>query len=113
MKTPQLKISDIRPEDYLNSPGFILDFKSQLEFDALKANIKWNDFNYSNFTSIKVSLKNVLSNLKPEQLRLFLYFVDLPEKQIKGLPLEDLIIKRTVQKVIIKNYFKPSSHDYT
>lgn len=99
------KINEIDPDDYLNSEKFRDDFQKQITKDFLLANIQI-DLDFQNFLELKSNISETLNNAPIEKIFQLLYILDLKESEMKSEALSDLIIRRIIQKLIIRNFYK-------
>lgn len=99
------KLNEINPDDYFKSEKFINDFKNQIKKDFLLANIELNS-DFHNFLELKTNISEALSKVPIERIFQLLYILDLKDAEIKNDSLYDLIIRRIIQKLIIRNFYK-------
>lgn len=98
------KINEINPEDYLNSEKFRDDFQKQITKDFSLANIQLN-LDFHNFFELKTNISETLNKVSTEKIFQLLYILDLKESAITSDSLADLIIRRIIQKLIIRNFY--------
>jgi hypothetical protein len=100
------KINEINPDKYLTSEKFRDDFQKQIKKDFLLANIQIN-LDFHNFLELKNNISETLNKTPTEKIFQLLYILDLKESEIKSEVLVDIIIRRIIQKLIIRNFYKP------
>lgn len=100
------KINEINPDEYLNSEKFRDDFQKQITKDFSLANIQLN-LDFHNFYDLKKNISETLNKSPSEKIFQLLYVLDLKESEIKSGVLADMIIRRIIQKLIIRNFYKP------
>jgi hypothetical protein len=100
------KINEINPDEYLNTEKFRDDFQKQITKDFLLANIQLN-LDFHNFIELRNNISGTLNKVPAEKIFQLLYILDLKESEIKSEVLADLIIRRIIQKLIIRKFYNP------
>ena len=105
--------------DMIQANQFLRETTSQLEKDFLIIGVNFDISkpvkNYSQLFSFTAGFVNTLNNQDPKRIINLLYRIDLPEEKVKAEMqntqltfselLAELIVKRELQKVIVKNYY--------
>ena len=114
----------IKIKDTIIANEFLIETTFQLEKDFLNIGVNFDIQkpvqNYKQLFSVASKLVNILNELDSKRILNLLYRIDLPEykvqseMQISSLTflelLAELIVKKEIQKVIIKNYYsKPEN----
>ena len=106
------------------SNKFLRETAFQLEKDILNIGINFDIKkpvdNYKQLFSFTLNIVNKLNNQDPKQILNLLYRVDLPEEKVQSemqsssltFPefLSELIVKRELKKVIMKNYYSKAEN---
>ena len=103
---------------------FLIETTFQLEKDFLNIGVNFDIqkpiHDYKKLFSFASKLLNTLNEQDPKRILNLIYHIDLPEEKVKSEMqisslsfselLAELIVKRELQKVIIKNYYsKPEN----